>query len=366
MGWMILMLCGVILGCDGLVGEIKSSEQMIGTPVLEVMDEQEIHALISSPLPQTIKVKFQDQNQNPLKNEKLDVSLKQGSAEHQYSKTITTNVNGVAEISVTLGSTVEKIVLQVTSESFKNAAPANITIYSTPALLKAQTMPDLSCAVEGASLGTATVKVIGVDDKGLSHTKIRMDVTNGSINNQPYESPLELLSDQDGNVSMTIKAGNVSKDYQAQTIVSISTPDIAGSAPKVLKFDVTKNRKFEALSPALQYGGESIYSQFSFAVRAYQECNKPLVGEPVSFEHRMSGTGLCQFNENQTNGADWALKTTIQTDQNGVAEWSVKLNTSPPGGWPNPLWNDIRASMAGGMDFILFSATSLWCAPRTN
>jgi len=107
-----------------------------------------------------------------------------------------------------------------------------------------------------------------------------------------------------------------------------------------------------------------IYAQFTFAVKVLKECHQPLQGVPVSFEWRHSGPGVCEWKP--SNSTDWALKATPNSGSDGVAQWSSQLNTSPPGGWPNPLWNEIRATAPGGLSPITFVATSLWCDPSTH
>ncbi|MCB0308128.1 MAG: hypothetical protein KDD48_02060 [Bdellovibrionales bacterium] len=362
-GWWVSILLPFCFSCGGILGEIRPSKNIVGTPVLEVMQGQESQGLISSPLPEPIKIKLKDEENKGISEEELTITLKEGSVEHQYPASVMTDKDGMVDIQVTLGRKVEKLVLEVRAKNFATTSTL-ITIHTTASIFNVTGLSESACAAEGQKIGTATIQAIGVGQKPIANTKIRIDITNGRVDALPYESSIEKDTDTDGNITLDIYGGNVPDGYDSEVIVSVLTPDIAGSIPKILKYEVTKSKAMEALSPPIQFGGIYIYAQFTFAVKVYKECHQPFQDEPVSFEWRRSGPGVCEWKP--SNSTNWALQSTINTNTDGIAQWSKQLDTSPPGGWPNPLWNEIRASVTGGINPILYVATSMWCDPSTH
>lgn len=356
------MLLPFCLNCGGILGEIRSSQNIVGKPILEVVEGQESQGLVSSDLAKPIKIRFKDEADHSITEEALNVTLREGSVGHEFSTDLKTDANGFAQVQVRFGHTPEKIVLEVVSKRL--SASTLVTVYATSSIVNVSGLSTDACAAEGKLIGVAKLKVLGPGEVFMANTKVRVDIANGRVQDQPFESSWIAHTDAQGDLEVSIYGGSVSDGYDSDVVVTVTTPDIAGSFPKTLKYEVTKEKYIEPLSPPIQYGGTYTYAQFTFAVKILKECHQPLANVPVSFEWRHSGPGVCEWKA--SNSTNWELKATPSTDVNGAAQWSSQLNTSPPGGWPNPLWNEVRATAAGGLSPITFVATSIWCDPSTH
>ncbi|MCB0308584.1 MAG: Ig-like domain-containing protein [Bdellovibrionales bacterium] len=361
-----LSSCGLgqkVEGVDTRNTENEVIEEL--TSALNILGGNDQTGIINTSLPEPLQVQVIDSDGNPVVDTEIQFVVESGSA--QVTASTQTNSEGVAESLVTLGNQAQEITIKAIWVS--KSKEVEFKAYSSTALLQVLQSPGMNgtsgCAGESSDYGEPFVlQLLGSQNQSVSNTEVVVKISNGSLDQGPYEASKTYQTNDQGEIQFQVTAGDVSGDnYDSDVVITVDVPSISNVPPVVVNLDVTKNKYLLPLSAPFQYSVGTVgvnFWTFNFSVQIKEECNKPAKNEIVTFDkrHSVPPAPPCTWRSENWQIVDWSFFDSVETDNEGIATLTTELMVLyPPSQWAFPFLHQIRATAVGTQSTVFEAST---------
>lgn len=329
-----------------LVAEIATK------PGLQIVSGNNQEGTVLGSLPQPLRVLAEDKNGNAVQMAEIEFVVTQGSSDISVDSPVSTNLNGIADSSVTLGSKAEDIVILATwiVTEGSNENPSVLFVQKARAFVLTFESGEIGCAGEGDPYPPIHVKATDLSGTPLEGIPIHLDVQNGTVVGGMADLPTNSM----GIAEFIVQAGSVSGTaaYEDDVIIfaqAIGLGDVAAISPAA-PLKVTKHNFLELITENVENPGPFPFIiDFTFEVKALGACDVIKENQSVNFDRRW-GYACITAEEDWPFG--WVTVDNDVTGADGIASYFETFS------WfevDADLSHQFRASMSGANSNIVTS-----------